>query len=324
MATAMGTYVQGDVEVPPRPSRSARQSDADENGGARLARALGWFSIGLGLAEVLAPDAMARLVGAEPDDGTTQLMRAFGLREISSGVGILSGRQTETWVRSRVAGDVLDLAMLGKTMVSTDDRARTIGATVAVLGVAALDLLAAEKLAATDNQPRIRQRAPDRVRVRRTITIGRPTDEVYAFWRNFENMPRFMRHLESVRNIDATRSHWTAKAGEKTVEWDAEITEDRPDELIAWRTLHGADVEHDGRVRFVRAPGDRGTEVHVDLAYDPPGGRISAMVAKLFREAPGQQAQDDLYNLKQLLETGEITLADATLSRGPHAAQPDA
>src|SRR5581483_11243269 len=116
-----------------------------------LATALGWFSVGLGLAQIVAPGGVARLIGAEPDEGTTRLMRAFGLRELSSGIGILSNRKTETWVRARVAGDAMDLAMLGKTLLSNDsDRGKTVAATVAVLGVTALDLLAAEKLRNTE------------------------------------------------------------------------------------------------------------------------------------------------------------------------------
>jgi len=326
----MGTNIQGGFEVPPR---SMRQSRSQGDGKAEsLATALGWFSVGLGLAQIVAPEAMTRLVGARESDDSSRLMRAFGLRELSTGIGILSNRRTDDWMRARVAGDVLDLAMLGKTMTDGEnDRAKTIGATIAVLGVMALDVLAAEKLqgqrdgATARPQLRSSSRAePRRTVVRRAITVGLPREEVYAFWRNFENLPRFMEHLESVRMTDDRRSHWTAKTMDRTIEWDAEITEDQPNELIAWRTLNGSDVEHDGRVRFVTAPGNRGTEIHVDLAYDPPGGRISAMIAKLFREAPGQQVQDDLYNLKQVLETGEITVSDATARKGPHPAQPNA
>jgi hypothetical protein len=107
-----------------------------------------------------------------------------------------------------------------------------------------------------------------------------------------------------------------------TVEWDAETTEDRPNELIAWRSLEGADVYNEGTVRFEPAPGGRGTEVHVELRYEPPGGRIGSKLAMLFRREPGQQVQDDLRAFKQVIETGDVVLSDATLFDRPHAAQP--
>jgi uncharacterized membrane protein len=154
--------------------------------------------------------------------------------------------------------------------------------------------------------------------------VGRPVEEVYAYWRDFENLPRFMRHLEVVRVIDDRRSHWVARApAGKTVEWDAEITEDRPNELIAWHSLEGADVHNGGSVRFLRAPGGRGTEVRVEIEYVPPLGKLGSKIAMLWREEPGQQVQDDLRHFKQVMETGEIVVSDATKQRGPHPAQPD-
>jgi uncharacterized membrane protein len=162
------------------------------------------------------------------------------------------------------------------------------------------------------------------IRTHRSITVRRPVEEVYGFWRNFENLPRFMRHLESVQVVDERRSHWKALApAGQTVEWDAETIEDRPSELIAWRSLPGADIYNAGTVRFQPAPGGRGTEVRVTLEYDPPFGKLGSKVAMLFREEPGQQVQDDLRHFKQVMETGEIVLSDATKQRGPHPAQPN-
>src|SRR5205085_422378 len=160
---------------------------------------------------------------------------------------------------------------------------------------------------------------------KRSITVRKPINEVYAYWRNFENLPRMMRHLESVTVVSDTRSHWVAKApGGKTVEWDAEITTDKPNEMIAWRSVGDADVYNDGSVRFVEAPGDRGTEVRVSLNYDPPGGVVGSKIAMLFREEPGQQVQDDLRHFKQVMEVGEVVVSDATLRKGPHPARPTA
>lgn len=150
--------------------------------------------------------------------------------------------------------------------------------------------------------------------MRKSLIIDRTPEELYQFWRNFENLPNFMRHLESVRVTGEGRSHWVAKApAGSSVEWDAEITEDRPNELIAWRSLEGADVDNSGSVHFVRAPGNRGTIVRVEINYNPPGGAIGAAIAKLFGEEPGQQAQESLRNLKQVMETGELVLSEGTV-----------
>lgn len=144
-------------------------------------------------------------------------------------------------------------------------------------------------------------------------TIARPVNELYEFWRNFENLPRFMEHLESVRVIDSKRSHWVAEgpAGHQ-VQWDAEIINEIPDELIAWRSLEGSEVDNAGSVHFTPAPGNRGTEVRVVLKYDPPAGKLGTLIAKLFRQEPSQQIREDLRRLKQILETGEIAVAEAT------------
>ena len=119
------------------------------------------------------------------------------------------------------------------------------------------------------------------------------------------------------------RSHWKAKApAGQSVEWDAETTEDRPNELIAWRSTEDADVFNAGTVRFEPAPGGRGTEVRIELEYKPPLGKLGSKVAMLWREEPGQQVMDDLRHFKQVMETGEILFSDATKQRGMHPAQP--
>ena len=133
-----------------------------------------------------------------------------------------------------------------------------------------------------------------------------------------------MRHLVSVTDIGNNRSHWVAKgpAG-REFQWEAVITEERENELIAWKSTEGADVSNRGSVTFRPAPGGRGTEVRVELQYDPPGGKLGSKVAMLWREEPGQQVQDDLRHFKQVMELGEITFSDATKQRGMHPAQPN-
>jgi len=145
------------------------------------------------------------------------------------------------------------------------------------------------------------------VRVDRAITIARPRNEVYQFWRSVTNLPHFMKNLVSVTVYDGDRSHWVAKgpAG-RTVEWDAVIHNERANELIAWRSLPGSDVDHAGSVWFKDAPGGRGTEVSVELQYNPPAGAIGAIFASLWGKEPGQEIQEDLHRLKELLELGEV------------------
>jgi len=286
----------------------------------RLANGLGWFSIALGLAEVAAPGRVAELIGIRDEDHTRSLLRFYGMREIAAGVGILTQPQPAGWLWGRVAGDMLDLASLGSAMRSEDnDTSRVAMATAAVLGVTALDVMCAQQLsqaASTNGQP-------DSSRVSKTITINRSPEEVYQRWRQFDSFPQFMSHLEEVRSTGDRRSHWKAKApGGRTVEWDAEITDDQPNSLIAWRSLEGADVQNSGRVRFERAPGGRGTIVRVEMDYKPPAGATGAMLAKLFGEEPGQQLDDDLRRFKQIMEVGEIAKSDASIHSGMHAAQP--
>jgi uncharacterized membrane protein len=145
------------------------------------------------------------------------------------------------------------------------------------------------------------------VHVEESYTINRRPDELYAFWRKFEQLPAFMRHLVRVTQHDERRSHWVAKAPSgRTVEWDAEIINEIPNELIGWRTVDGADVVSAGSVHFKPSPGGRGTEVRVRLQYSPPGGKLGAGIAWLFGHEPSQTIREDLRHFKQLMEAGEI------------------
>jgi uncharacterized membrane protein len=309
------------------PRSPGAQDDAE-----RRARGLGWFSIGLGLAQIGAPRSVARLIGVRDDDETRNTMFAIGLREITSGLGILSSSRPTGWVWSRVGGDLMDLALLGRSMNDCNDKSRVAAATAAVAGVTVVDFLTGSQLSKQGNgtertngaaATQQRRSPASGVHVTHTITIKRPRHEVYGFWHNFENLPRFMAHLESVQVLDNNRSRWKAKApAGMTVEWEAETVEDRPNELIAWRSLPDAQIPNSGRVRFQDAPGNRGTEVHVELRYQPPGGKIGALIAKLFGEEPKQQVKGDLRRFKQVMETGEIVHSDASIHAGTHPAQP--
>lgn len=145
------------------------------------------------------------------------------------------------------------------------------------------------------------------VHVDKVVTINAPVEKVYTFWRDLENLPRFMKHLERVIPTDGTHSEWIAKAplGQK-VSWHAEIIADEPNSRIAWRSEEPSDIPNAGTVRFKEAPAGRGTIVEVTLEYNPPAGKLGATIAKLFGEEPGLQVEDDLRRFKQILETGEI------------------
>ncbi|NMF65854.1 SRPBCC family protein [Brasilonema octagenarum] len=149
------------------------------------------------------------------------------------------------------------------------------------------------------------------IKVERTVTIDKPADELYHFWHNFENLPNFMKHLKSVKVYDNKRSHWIATAPlDASVEWDADIIEDRENEFISWASVQGADIDNSGFVRFKKAPGNRGTEVKVVVEYNPPGGALASAFAKLFGEEPEQQIGDDLRRFKMLMEAGEVATTD--------------
>ncbi len=161
---------------------------------------------------------------------------------------------------------------------------------------------------------------PVGIRVDRAVTINRSAEELFRYWRDLENLPKFMQHLESVRRLDERRSHWIVKApAGRTVEWDAEIINEKENELLGWRSLPGADVESGGSVHFQAAPQNRGTIVTVNFQYNPPAGVLGAVVAKLFGEEPEQQVTEDLRRFKQLMEAGEVpTTAGQPSGRAIH------
>ena len=145
------------------------------------------------------------------------------------------------------------------------------------------------------------------VKVLKSVTIAKPASELFAFWRKLENLPKFFSHLESVTEQYHNHSHWVAKGPfDKKVAWDAEIINEIPNQLIAWKSVEHADVPNAGSVTFKELPHGEGTEVTVNLEYNPPAGLLGAAVAKLWHEEPNQQVEDDLQHFKQLMES-EVT-----------------
>ena len=155
------------------------------------------------------------------------------------------------------------------------------------------------------------------IRVEKTVTIqNKSPEELYHFWRDFQNLPRFMKHLKSVTVLDNNRLHWVANAPlGNSVEWDAEIITDQENQLISWTSVEGADVSNSGFVRFKSGFPGRGTEVKVVMEYNLPGSKLAAAIAKVLGEEPEQQIGDDLRYFKMLMEAGEIATTEGQ-SRG--------
>ncbi len=292
----------------PRMRDRARERGGDARGtdAERVALMLGWFGIAVGVTAVAAPRLVARVIGVRPSRTTDRLLRLVGGRELASGIGLVRRPGSATWTWLRVAGDVMDLTLLGSAFTARRTRqGRVATMTAAVTGVTALDVWCSQSLG-RDGAAR------GGVPTRTAITINRSADELYRFWRDFTNLPRFIPRLESVELIGERRSHWTVRtpAG-VTVEWNSEVTDDRPGDRIGWRSLPGSPVAHTGLVRFERAPGGRGTQVTVEMEYAPPGGAVTAKLARLIGQAPEQQMAESLRRFKQLMETGEIPVAVA-------------
>jgi uncharacterized membrane protein len=265
----------------------------------RVAQGLGWFSIGLGIAQVFAPRAVCRLVGM-PVSPT--FMRICGLRELACGIGILTQPERTPWLHARVAGDAIDLAALaGSTLARSADGRRIAVAMAAVGGVAALDMYCGQTLSEADAKvPR---------HVTASISVNRPPEELYRYWRDFQNFPRIMPHIESVQPLGDDIFHWVAlgPAGAR-VEWDSEVIDDMPNERLAWRSLDGSHIFNAGSVRFDSAPAGYGTYVTVELLYEPPAGTIGVTLAKLFGRDAGREVRADLLAFKALMETGETSI----------------
>jgi uncharacterized membrane protein len=160
------------------------------------------------------------------------------------------------------------------------------------------------------------------VHVEKAITVGCPASELFRFWRDFQNLPAFMLAVDSVETIDEKRSHWKVNLLERTYEWDAEIFNEKENELIAWRSTGTADVVNAGVVRFQPLRGNRGTRVQITFNFNPPGGKVTAALLKLMGDQPGRIVERDLRRFKQLMETGEIATVDGQSSGGALSAHP--
>jgi uncharacterized membrane protein len=266
-----------------------------------LAKALGWFSVGLGMTQLLAPRALGRAIGVGEHP---VLFPLLGLRELGSGVAILQGSQTKLALQARVLGDVMDLALLGGALASPRSHAgRVAAATSAVLGVTALDVLCAIQLARrTGSSAQEPGAGTERVRVTKSIEVGRSARELYSVLRKLENLPRLLGHVESVREIGPTRSQWIARGpvGER-FEWTAETTTEVEGELLAWQSLPGGDLISQGFIDIKPLANDCSMLV-VHLEYAPAHESGDRSPAALFAPTPDHALEADLRSWKRQVE----------------------
>ncbi|WP_092383696.1 SRPBCC family protein [Micromonospora phaseoli] len=275
------------------------------------------MSLGLGVAQLAASDTVRRISGVDDSPTSRTVVPLVGARELVHAAGLLTSRRKGIWTWTRVVGDAMDLAALGIAIAHRGGRRRRrlVGVTGVIVGITVVDLLTAVQATRPERTGSVRAARSSReggsMELTATTTIRRPPPEVYAFWRDLDNLPTFMAHLEEVRATGDHTSHWSASAPfGKNVEWDAEILDEATGERIAWRSTGNADVPNSGTVRFVPAPDGVSTEVHIVMSYDIPGGAVGKAVAKYFGEEPHQQLDDDLRRLKQVLETGQVVRSE--------------
>lgn len=282
------------------------KSSGSEDG---LAKGLGLFGIGLGFAQVLVPNLVARAAGL-PKPNTTVTRLLYGLREITSGVAIFSqGKRPAESLWLRVAGDAIDISTLTLGLLNRkSNKGRVLFSLGSVLLITALDVAEAQRLSKLKGL----MTEDGSIAVRWSIFVNRSPEYLYTYWKMFENLPTFMRHLVSVRTVAPGRTRWVARSPVGKVQWDAEVTSDKSNEHIAWRSLPGSLVSHKGCVYFDEATGGRGTFVTVELEYKAPGGMLGSGIARLFHEEPLQQLKDDLKRFKQVVETGEVVCSDGS------------
>jgi uncharacterized membrane protein len=265
-----------------------------------IAHMLAWFGIGLGLAELSMPRAFGRVVGVRKPNKAW--VRAFGLREIASGVGILARRDPAPFLWARVAGDAMDLAVLAAGARTKKARSeRLAAAAIAVAGVAVLDVVASRAHGAA-----ARARGVGALRMHESIAINRPIDELFAFWRDLANLPSIMSHVQSVQSTGERHSRWRATSGRSPMEWDTELLIEAANEKIQWRSVEGSKVSSAGLVVFQALPGGRGTLIKLDLEYVPQHARSARNLLRLFGGAPQRQLRQDLRRFKQRIEAGEV------------------
>ena len=299
--------------VPESPTQSSGQPDEGVRieglspiPGNKTARFLGWFSIGLGAVEILFPRRLARIIGAPERPFATRLM---GFREVAVGVGILGTPRPSAWLKARVAGDAMDLAAL-KSAFGQEESSNTRLActTAAVAAITALDLVSARQLAKTEP-------ASGRIRIETSRAVNKSPRECYDFWRQVENLPRFMNHVESVRVTGEKTSHWKLKPiSMKSLEWNTRLTNDVPGEMIEWQSIGDSDVQSSGSVRFEPRLSGQGTNVRFSMEYAPPLTDAESITGRLLKSITETKLREDVRRFKNLIECGEIPTTEGQTS----------
>lgn len=285
------------------PQRSRKGTDGYE----RLAKGLGWFSLGLGAAELFAAGPMARFIGVRNSGGNRTRLRAYGMREIGAGVGILSRQRPQGWLWARVAGDIVDIGSLASGVSSPGSNgARIAGSILAVAGVTALDLYCASQMSRLPGNI-TRDDHSRRASHSAIITINRPADELQRRLRDFIRM----------RGEGGDSRVFTSGVQVSDIQSGAPGTQG-----LRWRAQPATGIAVTGAIRFEPAPADRGTIVRAELE-SPWNSGVARVAGKLFKFAGGELLQEELRQFKQLVETGEIAVSDATMGSGVmHEAQP--
>jgi uncharacterized membrane protein len=267
------------------------------------ARNLGYLSLALGAGALLMPNRLARLTGLEQHRG---LLPLVGLRELASGVGLLTRTNATPWLWSRVVGDGMDLAVLASSAFDSEN-ARRVSAAVTTAVVALISAVDARETVRASKGARLTIGAATDAFASASVIVDKSKQECYSFWRDPTNLVRFSPMLESVSVLDERTSRWVARgpAGTK-VEWTSRLTADVPGERIAWRSLEGGHLYHAGVVRFENANGGRGTVVRASVHFCAVGGRAGLALARVLGVDPRSEVREDLRRFKQLLEAGEI------------------
>lgn len=289
-----------------------------------LSRALGWASLGLGIAQLAAPQRLADLAGLADGSRTRAIVRLLGLREAATGAGILAGANPVPWMWGRVGGDAIDLALIASAIDTRGtNRTRLAGAAAITAGMTAIDAICSARLTMA---PAPRPAPPaEAVRVATAITVQAPSRRVYEALANAQTLPRFVESFAEIDVQDQRLTRWTVTLpGGMPLHWDVELTEEAPGERIAWRTREGSAFPASGQIDLRPSPANQGTEVRFTAAFDPPGGELGAKIGDLFTGAIGTKIHNDLRRFKQLIDLGEIVQSDASVAGGPHPARPSA
>lgn len=289
-------------------SSAANRGRGSQRGAGALAQGLGWFSIALGITELVAPRAITRALGLRGQEG---LMQAYGLREIGTGIGILAAKDPAPWIWGRIGGDALDLATVAGGL-ETPKRGSALLALLALGGMTAVDVACGLQLRRdremADPDGRGAGAPAEAPEAERSITIGKTARELYERWHDPGTLTRVMAPFAAVRTSEGGTMNWQV-AGPlgQNLDWETETVDDRPGEAIGWQSLPGAQVPSEGSIRFRPATGGRGTVATLRVRFDPPGGLLGDAVAKLLGGlVPATIVDMALHRFKSLVETGEI------------------